>query len=173
VALAGIAAIIVGLIQNFDVRSVEAYLVAGLARPFLPGDTHAARDVIWITGKDIHGLEITTECTALLILVPLTAVALILLAATRLPWWRFIGGLASMIAAVIITNTFRVAVICWASEVWGISGYDLTHLYIGSMIGVIGFAAGAGILVLWVGKRRNRKLKPALGPVTDSRAGSK
>jgi len=147
---------VVTVVNNISFRTFEAALSSRLAGPFLPAGVHAFRDIIWLPSSSIAGLEITSECTALLILAPLLVVSALLLAVTSLPWWRFAAATVSMVAVVMLANVIRIVLICWATQRWGVTGYDVTHLFIGTVLGVLGFAAGVATLALVIGARRRR-----------------
>lgn len=140
-------------------RAVEAQLASWMLSPIAERQIPASLDnfFVWVGPETLIALKVTIECTALIIALPLTAVAAVLLATTRVQWWRVGVGLSAMWAIVMIVNTFRLALIGWATQTWGMSpGYDISHTYVGSIVGIAGFVAGFAALFLVLGIRRSR-----------------
>lgn len=159
IALAAAAMLVV---FNFEVRSVEAILAAITLDPFVPDGSFASREsfLVWIEPEHLVAFQVTIECTVLIILVPLLLVWAAMLAFSSLKWWRAFVALAVTLIAVAAVNILRLAFIGWASYTWGMDfGFPLAHTFIGSLIGLIGFAGGLAALILIMGGRF-RKSRP-------------
>jgi exosortase/archaeosortase family protein len=81
-----------------------------------------------------------------------------MLGATRLKLWRAIAGLAAASAVVILVNQLRLGLIAWFTYLWGIDvGFEIAHVFVGSIIGILGFAASVLVLFLIMGVRRRKR----------------
>lgn len=153
-AIVLLGAVAAGSYWNDAYRSFEAALAAVALSPFVQtsgssGDTYFIQQP-----HGMLGLEITPECTALILLVPLAIIAAIMLVVTRAPYWRIAAGVGAMYGIVTIVNEIRLAFIGFATNEWGVDlGYPLSHTYLGSVIGILGFVAGLIVLLVVAGAR--------------------
>lgn len=150
-------AVVAAVIRNETYRSIEAALAADVMRPFLPGVSGSSGTVLFLKADgNFLGLEVTAECTSLILIGPLLATAAALLATTKVRWWRISLGSVVMIAIVTAVNEFRLALIAYATQTWGIDpGYEVSHTFVGSVIGIFGFVAGlAALLLIGLGRQR-------------------
>jgi exosortase/archaeosortase family protein len=90
-----------------------------------------------------RGLRVTPECSALALVLPVVGVVAFLIGFGR----RFSVGRVLMAGlgtcAVILTvNTIRVALIAMATQRWGAEGYEVSHLFVGSVVSLVGFSIG-------------------------------
>jgi exosortase/archaeosortase family protein len=156
VAVLALAAVVAGIVWNEQYRSVEAFLAGRLLDPFVTERVQSAGSIYWTYGDTVIGFRITAECTGLILIGPLLTLAATLLATTRVSWARTGLGVISMIVVVTIVNEFRLALIGFATVHWGIDqGYVISHTFVGSFIGIIGFVAGLIVLLLiMLGRRR-------------------
>lgn len=148
-----------GVIGNAGYRHLEALGAAALIRPLIDGRTWASGATYSVLTPHFgHGFRVTAECTGLVLVVPLLAVAAALLILTRAPVRRVLLGAVAMVVVVTAANEFRLALIGWSTLTWGMDpGYTVSHTFIGSAIGLLGFACGLTVLVLIaVGTRRRR-----------------
>lgn len=112
---------------------------------------------------ELIALRVTVECTTLLIGVPLTVVGAVILASTRVPWSRSVLGILAMWAIIFVVNLLRLVIIGWSTQTWGLDpGYEISHVFVGSVVGIIGYALGLAALLLIVGvrPRRRRRVVP-------------
>lgn len=92
--------------------------------------------------------RITPECTALVLLVPLVLLASGLIVFTRAASWRVFTAVAAMWLVVTVINELRLASIGLATLQWGVDpGYQISHTFVGSVIGIAGFVAGLAVLL--------------------------
>jgi exosortase/archaeosortase family protein len=161
VAAVVVAAVVVGALGNAQYRAVEAFLASALLRPFVDATTSSVGSVIVVSDTHrVFGLDVTAECTALILIAPLLLLAAALLLFGRAPWWRTALGVAAMVTVVTVVNEVRLALIGYSTLRWGIDqGYEISHTFVGSVIGIVGFALGLAVLVLITvgGKRTGRR----------------
>ena len=156
VALLLLAAGAALLAANTSSRAVEAGVATWLLSPFVDGQRAAIGEhyLVWTPTGDLIALQITVECTALLIGLPLTAVAAVILAFTRVRWSRLFGGLAAMWSIVFAVNMLRLVLIGWSTQTWGLDpGYKVSHVFVGSLVGVLGYVVGLVVMLLIIGVR--------------------
>lgn len=149
VALALLAAAIADLLQQATVRQVEARLAASWFGVLLTGPVTSFRDTVvfpWSGGPAI-GLKITSECTVALLIGPLFIVAAALLVFARPRPHRLALGVAVSIAIMAAVNQVRLLIIAVAVQRWGLSGYEASHKFVGTLISLAGFVVGALALV--------------------------
>jgi exosortase/archaeosortase family protein len=157
----GIAIVVVlacafGAVENLAVRSVEASLVSLIITPFLAEPSQPLGDnvLVWTAPGRLEAFRITLECTTLVMLVPLLLIAAAVLVARRIRWRRFLVATGSGTGIVIAVNLVRIGLICWATERWGHGAYEITHTFIGSAIGILGFAGGLIVMLVLLRGRR-------------------
>jgi exosortase/archaeosortase family protein len=149
-ALAGIA-----VIENQLVRSWDALGASGLLH--LVGYDSMARSryfLIWDTPTKLSAYEVTAECTALVLLVPMLIVATAIAIQRRASVPRLVAGIAAMVGTVAVVNEVRLAFIGYAATEWGSTGYTIAHTFVGSAIGLLGFAGGLALFFVIATKRR-------------------
>ncbi len=154
-----VAMVAAGVHANGLYRALEAKLAALTLAPFSKG-TGSSGDTFYLHQKGgLIGLQITSECTALILIAPLVVLAAVLLVFTRARVWRIGAGLALMWVTITAVNEARLALIGFSSSTWGIDlGYTISHTYVGSVIGIFGFVAGLAALLLTTGTvRRTRR----------------
>jgi exosortase/archaeosortase family protein len=145
------------ILWNEQYRSAEATMAAWLLRPFVDGNVGTWGTVFFVQeGDSVLGLRITVECTALVLIAPLMILAAVLLAVARTRWVRTGLGVLAMIAIVTVVNEIRLALIGFSTERWGVDqGYTISHTFVGSFIGIIGFVLGlTALIAITVGRRR-------------------
>lgn len=124
---------------------MEARIAAALAGPVTPGHARSVGDVIF-TGLGTRaaiGLQITNECTVVLLIVPMLFLAGVISLFERFSVRSVFLGLFLGAAAVVLTNQVRIVLIAWATESYGPHlGYELTHKFIGSVLAILGFSGG-------------------------------
>jgi exosortase/archaeosortase family protein len=149
-ALAGIA-----VIENQLVRSWEALGASGLLR-LIGFDGYAANQyfLVWDTPTKLAAYEVTAECTALVLLVPMLIVATAIAIQRRASVPRLFAGIAAMVGVVAVVNEVRLAFIGYAATEWGSTGYTIAHTFVGSAIGLVGFAGGLALFFVIATKRR-------------------
>lgn len=97
------------------------------------------------TGHGVPGalsaLVVTPECSVLLMLIPLAALFGLLLGLGRLRTRNLFIGLMVAALIMILVNQLRLALIVGAIRMFGFArGYPITHIYVGSVLAVFGFA---------------------------------
>jgi exosortase/archaeosortase family protein len=148
------------------VRTVEAALAASWMSHVLPGGVSSFKTVFFVhlSSEQVVAFRITAECTSAILIAPLLAFGAVSLLSARVTWVRGIAAIILMIAIITFTNQSRLLLISWMTQDFGLGlGYDLSHRVLGSIIGVIGFVAGAAVMILVTGvRRRGRRGQPPL-----------
>jgi exosortase/archaeosortase family protein len=160
-ALAIWALMIAGMAYASSGRMVEAKIAASLAGPVMPGHSRSMGD-IFVTGlgtRDLIGLQITNECTVLLLIVPMLFIAGLIILFRRFRIHSVLFGLLMGVLVVALTNQVRMLLIAWATEQYGFGlGYELSHKFVGSVLAILGFALGVLVMFrLAPGKRAGKR----------------
>ena len=142
-------------------RMVEARIAASLAGPVMPGHSRSIDDVL-LTGlgtREPMGLQITNECTVLLLIVPMLFIAGLIILFRRFRVHNVLFGLVMGVLVVTFTNQVRVLLIAWATAHYGFDlGYEVSHKFVGSVLAILGFALGVLVMFrLAPGKRAGRR----------------
>lgn len=166
VALITVAAGLVLAYFNETFRAVEAtmatWLLSLLGVDQLPA--YGSLYFVSVAPAKLVALQVTVECTTLVIALPLTAVAVLLLAFTKVGWARTFLGVAAMWVIVFVFNVARLGLIGWATQAWGVDpGYKVSHVFVGSFVGIFGFVLGLIALLLIIGLWPTRRHKGRAG----------
>lgn len=139
-------------------RAVEAKVAAVLAGPLVSGRSVSVDDVI-VTGLGTSapmGLQITNECTVLLLIVPMLLLAGLIILFRRFKIRNVLFGLLMGVLVVAFTNQLRIMLIAWATQHFGLGlGYELTHKFVGSVMAILGFSAGLLLMIKLLPGRRS------------------
>lgn len=135
----------------------EASLLARLLGVLgVPAQQDSAR-VLFPTGRGITGLALTAGCSV----GPL--IALFLLAAAGLCWFRpaplrpVATAIVLLIAAFVLVNQLRLVVIAYSIRRWGTGqGYEISHVFVGSLLTTAGFIAGVYLFARALSRSRMR-----------------
>jgi len=154
-------------VDNDAFRRIEARMLAPLAGWITGRHGAITTDsrVYFATGTPrAFGLQITSECTSALLLIPLLVMMGSFAIFTRLSLRRQLAAVLAGAALILGVNALRVAGIAWATWKYGFDpGYQLSHVFVGSAFSLIGFVA-AMLVALWIlvrGDRRRRTVAPA------------
>jgi exosortase/archaeosortase family protein len=153
--LALVAVVVAGVHWSALYRTFEAKLAAITLAPFAERAGSSGSTFYLQQDGGLIGLQITAECTALILIAPLIVLAAVLLVFTRARAWRITVGLLLMWIIITAVNEARLALIGFSSSTWGIDlGYTISHTYVGSVIGILGFVAGLAALLITTGTVR-------------------
>lgn len=145
--------------QQGQVRIGEAALAQSWLGWTMEGPVGHVHDMItfpWISGP-IIGMQISQQCTVAYLLGPMCLLAALLTALTRSSLIRLAVGLLVGTGLLVIVNQVRVAIIAMSTQHWGISGYDVTHKLVGTLVALIGFTTAALVMIMVAtGRRRTR-----------------
>lgn len=102
-------------------------------------------------------LRVTPECSVLLLIIPILLVLSFFSLHGRTPLPRVIFAAVAASAGLFVVNQFRLGVIAVATNIWGMDpGYELSHVLVGSIIGILGFVGALLGALFIVGFRRKR-----------------
>lgn len=146
-------------VDNATFRRLEAHALAPLAG-WVTGRhgavTTQSRVYFALGTPRAFGLQITSECTSALLLIPLFVMMGSFAIFTRLSLRRQFVAVCAGTALILGVNAVRVAGIAWATWKYGFNpGYQLSHVFVGSAFSLIGFV-GAMLVALWILVRNSR-----------------
>lgn len=156
--LAGVAGLFV---SATEFRSSEAGILAAWLNPLIDGgvkpmDTYF---LVHLNGDQLIAFNITMECTALLLVAPLTVISALILMFTRVGSLRTIFALSASALITFVINQFRLGLIVWTTQTWGMDfGYLIGHRFIGSLIALAGFVLGF-LVLLWMTLKPTKRSK--------------
>lgn len=150
-AAALLLATAIALVGNWSrlVPTETRWTATALRLVFGPG-TGAAQDVVWtgIGTSSMLGMQLTTLCSTIVLLVPLCALgAALLVGLRRSPAWRIAAGVGVAVLVAAAANQVRLALLV---ELWrwqGQRGFDLGHRYLGSLEVIILFGLSMYLMV--------------------------
>lgn len=138
------------IVANDAFRSLEARCAQPVVALATGSTSGAVRDVVFFGLGTDHstGLRITTGCTTAGLLVPFLLVMAAIVAKSTVPVVRVLVVTALGALMLLAVNVLRLTVIAWATSMWGLGdGFEISHVLIGSILAVAGFA---GTLVVSV-----------------------
>jgi exosortase/archaeosortase family protein len=156
-ALALIGACVVIVVNEMNYRSFEAALVSSWIQGLIPGGARPLGDHVLMylpetnvpisglgpeatTGPELIALHITIECASYVVVIPLLLISAFLFSATRVTWFRWALGTLAGVAGMLAVNQLRLGVIIFSTNRWGMDpGYEISHILVGSIIGLFGF----------------------------------
>lgn len=148
------------IVQSAGARTTEAFLTRPIVGLLTPGSTSSYGSVVFFGLGTPHaaGLRITVECTVLVMLIPIAIAVGALLMCSRIPVGRLLAGGVAGAAVAILVNQIRVALIAFSIEKWGMDpGYEISHKFVGSVLGIVGFVLSFLVLVKLMGGRGPRR----------------
>lgn len=146
--LAALAFAFVILMEQGVFRLAEAQVTAVVVHWFTAGIARGAGDIVYfgIGTTNVEGIVITPLCSSAVLVVPLLALAGVLLL-LRLPALRILTGLLLALLLAVACNLTRYAASAAALQSWGRGGFNLVHEYLGSLFVIFGFAAAILLLL--------------------------
>jgi exosortase/archaeosortase family protein len=94
------------------------------------------------------GLDVTSACSSVVLLSPLFALAAFVVLGRAVPWRQFSVALAAATVGLLVVNQIRLAIIVIFIRWLGFKqGYDVAHIFVGSFIAFVAFAAVALMLI--------------------------
>lgn len=159
-ALMVIAAAAALAMQADQFRHVEAWLAALWMNPLIEGGVVPSNDsfMLWVADDHLVAFRVTAECTAVILLVPQLVLGGGLLLSRRIRLGRGLAGIGVMVALVMLVNQLRLGLIGWATQQGGLeAGYEISHRYVGSAIGIAGFVIALVAMLLVMGLRARRR----------------
>jgi exosortase/archaeosortase family protein len=134
-------------------RCVEVWLcrrtfpVLGLG-PTYPDQRDFFRFFATGTGDMPTRFTITPQCSALLLCVPLIAVAAMIVLSAQSSVRRTLVVLVGSASLLVVANQIRLALIGWTIRIMGFErGFPLSHLVLGTIVSLLGVAGSIAMLV--------------------------
>lgn len=149
-----------GVFWNGVYRGYEAVGAAILLNPLVGNRTAAVGDAFYVFIPGFNkAFAVTAECTAIILVAPILVLTATIILFTRAPLWRVGLGVVAMFVVITVINEIRLAFIAWATMRFGVdAGYPMAHVLVGSIVGILGFAAGlAALLLISLGRRHRRR----------------
>ena len=142
------AALYVLLYQN-SFRDLEALMAQSWLSTLIEGSVGRIGNLIYFSWPDgpAIGLRIGPECTVALLIAPFFVVVATLVSVTRFRVGKTLLGLAIGSAMLLVVNQIRIALIAVSIQQWGMTGYDVSHRFIGTVVGLAGFTAALLVMV--------------------------
>jgi exosortase/archaeosortase family protein len=154
-AAAGVVGVALLVFQH-QVRRYEATASARAVSLF--GLLHAhsiGTAVVFVLRGHFVGYSLSAGCTAAFLIAPfflLAGAALVI--APRLPVGRTLSTLAMIAALLFVVNQARLLVIAGSMREWGfVQGYDVSHVFLGTVVSTIGVVGGLVLFLARVGFR--------------------
>jgi len=140
------------VLQQFAYRRGEAEVEAFVLRVLAPfsATVGPGSATIW-TGlgtSHVMGFIVTPLCSTAPYAAAFLAVTTVLLIGRWSRLFPVVFGLVGALATMTVTNLLRLAVVILASRRWGQPGFEWTHEYVGTVIGVTGLFAAACIYIV-------------------------
>lgn len=160
-------------VDNNTFRRAEMR-VAGPVSGLLVGDPHVRfiGDSAFFQGHSTHsfGLNLSAECTSALLLIPLFVMMGSFMIFTSLDIRRQLLAVFAGTMLILSVNTLRVGGIAWATWHYGTTGYNYSHVFVGSAFSLVGFV-GAMLVALWILVKADRARLRMPHPVQALRGG--
>ena len=147
VSLAGIGVAVIT--QQTLVRGLEARTGADLARGLglVPAQAVGSAVVFPLRGRFV-GYTVTEGCTVAFLVAPFFVIAALLIASSRTPPRRGVGALAVLTVVFFTVNQARLFVVAASMQMWGFrSGYERSHVFLGTTLSTIGAVVGLLLFV--------------------------
>jgi exosortase/archaeosortase family protein len=147
------------IVEQVSIRATEASLAALWLHPILRGAVEASNDGfrVWSTPDGPVRFVITTSCTVIVLMVPMLLLGVALLIGKRSRPGHVLAAAAACAVGLVIVSQLRLGVIAAATQWGGLSsGFEIAHVFVGSVISIVGFAASA-ILLIRIGTSRGRR----------------
>lgn len=144
--------------QQAHVRIGEAVIAQSWLGWFMSGPVSQVHDIVFFSwvGGPVIGMQISQECTVAYLLGPMCLLAALMTALTKARLLRLASGLLIGAGLLIIVNQIRVAIIAMSTQHWGISGYDVSHKLVGTLVALIGFTIAASVMIIVSTGRHDR-----------------
>lgn len=139
-------------------RTLEAS-VAGWWLDFVVPPVSSSGPVYMVPIADTGAflLRVTPECSVVLLIVPILLVLSFFSLHAGTSLLRVVLAAAVTASGLFLVNQVRLGVIAVATNIWGMNpGYQLSHVLVGSVVGIVGFVAALLSALAIMGVRRTR-----------------
>lgn len=153
--LLGCAAIL--FLVNVPFREFEALTAASWLRFMMPPEVFASTDAVIATSipDGPIAFRITSECTAIVLIAPILTFGAVLSLRSAHMRGRILAATAIGVSVVFAVNQVRIGIIVLATQLFGLKpGYEISHVFVGSVIGIVGFIAGIVLMLRVLASRR-------------------
>ena len=140
------------------VRAAEARTGADLARMvgLVPARAVGSAVVFPLEGRFV-GYAVTEGCTVAFLVAPFFVLAALLIASRRTRPLRGLRALAAVSLVFFTVNQARLLVVAASMRVWGFrTGYERSHVLLGTMLSTVGVLAGV-LLFVWLVVEQGRR----------------
>jgi exosortase/archaeosortase family protein len=154
VALSLVGCGVAVITQESLVRGLEAWTGADVARSvgLVPARAVGSAVVFPLRGHFV-GYAVTDGCTVAFLVAPFFVIVAILIASRRTPPRRGLGALAALTVVLFTVNQARLFVVAASMRAWGFrSGYERSHVFLGTTLSTIGAVLGLLLFVRIVAK---------------------
>jgi exosortase/archaeosortase family protein len=136
------------------VRGLEARTGADVARAVgLVPARAVGSAVVFPLGGHVVGYAVTEGCTVAFLVAPFFVIVALLIVSRRTPPRRGLGALAALTVVLFTVNQARLLVVAASMRAWGFrSGYERSHVFLGTTLSTIGAVVGLLLFVRLVVK---------------------
>ena len=139
------------LSQESVIRQVEARTGADVARlsGLVPARAVGSAVIFPLNGR-FAGYAVTEGCTVAFLVAPFFVIAASMIASRRTPPRRGLGAVVVVTLVFFVVNQARLFVVAASMRMWGFrSGYERSHVFLGTILSTLGAVAGL-LLFLWL-----------------------
>lgn len=101
----------------------------------------------------VMGFTITPECSSAVLVAGFLALTAVALTVRRWSWSAVWAALGVAVAVVVAANLIRLSVVIGSTRVWNDSGYEWSHVYVGTFITLFGLIIALIAYVKLLGAR--------------------
>lgn len=169
VARRAIAAVVVALVvlmvsMREAVQAIEAEVASAWIPPLLGTWGSATRNVLFLNfgPQGTYGFRISDGCSVVVLIAPILLFAAGMLALGRARGGRWAASIAVGLSVVIVVNQLRLWLLTWSTQQWGLDvGFHIAHVFAGSALAIIGFAAVIVLMLRLMTGHRDRERLPS------------
>ncbi|MDG4767029.1 hypothetical protein O7632_23445 [Solwaraspora sp. WMMD406] len=151
--LGTVAAVLVNLEQIAEAEAQANAVLVGLVG--LADAEHIQRTVVFFVDNRLVGFVVTVGCSVGLLLVPPISIIAVLLVGGRLSLRRALAACMLIGSALVLVNQLRLSAAVGSMKLWGFErGYEISHVFIGSMVTSVGLVLAIAIFASVLTKTR-------------------
>ncbi|HEY4377586.1 MAG TPA: exosortase/archaeosortase family protein [Acidimicrobiales bacterium] len=159
--LSGLALLLDGHLVQQDEARLTALIIRSSTSLATSTSTRLVPTITFGTFGHNHTVRLTTACSSAPVLGFMLVGAGALAFGRSRHLGRAVAALMGAVALFFAVNLGRLVMLCLAFSRWGSTGYEVAHLYIGSVLAMAGLIASIGLFLvlsgLWTRERRPRR----------------